>query len=51
MVSVRQELVALMQIIVMVVGTGSIGNAVTLRDPCNLTGSLQPMPMGFVAQD
>ena len=29
MVSVRQELVALMQIIVMVVGTGSIGNAVT----------------------
>ena len=39
MVSVRQELVALMQSSVVAASAGCIRNAVALRDPCDLTVS------------
>ena len=39
MVSVRQELVALIQSSVVAASAGCIRNAVALRDPCDLTVS------------
>ena len=45
MVSVSQELVALMQSSVVAASAGCIRNAVALRDPCALTlSSGAPMP-------